>query len=167
MSTSVELQRDFFNWMPVLIGLSIVVAMPLFLILWRLWQIIRLKIFKKTKTELQGDNTNQADRNDTATLKKVYQKQLRELKKQVEINKITERMAFQRLSVLVRAFVSDYTGEDITTKTLADLKRIDRPGFALLIERIERYYEPEFGTDSAVNLSEELEEAKRFIKQWK
>lgn len=105
-----------------------------------------------------------------------------------ELNKkgIDKREAYQRLSFIMREFISKMTGVDFTTKTLSDFKEMDLekiPGLVdnsyahelaikkkmdleKILENIGYWYNPEFALKSSANFNADAEKAKQMVRSW-
>jgi len=72
---------------------------------------------------------------------------------------------YQTLSILFRNFVQEYTGMEVTNKTLSELKLINCP---IIAELVSMYYEPEFARESfdEKDLKNAIKETRKAIKGW-
>lgn len=95
--------------------------------------------------------------------KMLYISRLDKLEKQLMDGEITPRACFQNLSLIFRKFIKEYTGREVTNKTLTDLKKMDMPDMVVLIEQ---YYEPEFGENPTADARDAIESTKRIIRRW-
>jgi len=77
--------------------------------------------------------------------------------------KIDIRESYQRLSVVMRIFVTDITGKDVTSLTLSELKK---PEFKELPNLIEKWYKPEFAMRTRADFMNDAAQAKRVVKTW-
>ena len=73
------------------------------------------------------------------------------------------RESYQNMSTIMRTFVSDITGKDVTTHTLYELKA---SGDARLSELIEKWYAPEFAMKTQADFMNDAEQAKHAVKRW-
>ena len=76
---------------------------------------------------------------------------------------IDTRESYQRLSYIMREFVSDMTGRNFTTLTLSELKKM---GLGSLAGLIENCYAPEFALKSQADFKADAEKAKWMVKTW-
>lgn len=85
---------------------------------------------------------------------------------QVAAGELTERAAYQQMSVVVRGFVSEVTGLPTHTMALADLRIIGIPHLA---ETIALMYPPEFGPgddEAEEPLPATLDRARKLVARW-
>ncbi len=73
------------------------------------------------------------------------------------------RESYQRLSMIMRNFVTDYTGKDVTSLTLSELKMAGDKRFVKLVEK---WYAPEFAMKTKADFRNDAEQAKRVVKTW-
>lgn len=78
-------------------------------------------------------------------------------------NKTDVRESYQSLSTIMRSFVSELTGRDVTTCTLTDLQASDQKQLA---ELISRWYAPEFAMKTQANFIEDAKKTRRLVKSW-
>ncbi len=78
-------------------------------------------------------------------------------------NGIDTRESYQRLSMIMRTFVSEMTGRNFTSLTLSELKSM---GLSSLAELIEHCYAPEFAMKSKADFKKDAEKAKWMVKTW-
>ena len=76
---------------------------------------------------------------------------------------IDTRESYQRLSMIMRTFVSDMTGRNFTTLTLSELKSM---GLGSLAGLIENCYAPEFALKTQADFKTDAEKAKWMVKTW-
>ena len=79
-------------------------------------------------------------------------------------SKIDIRESYQRLSMIMRIFVTDMSGRDVTSLTLAEL---NSPEYKELPKLIEKWYKPEFAMKSQADFMNDAAQAKRVVKTWK
>ena len=73
------------------------------------------------------------------------------------------RESYQNMSTIMRTFVTDMSGKDVTTHTLTDLKA---SGDKVLSELIEKWYAPEFAMKTKADFMGDANEAKHVVKRW-
>ena len=157
MDSSISLQPAFGY------GLAPVVVLAIFLI-----TTLIITIVKKSGKDLADQELPpikppvfaKLNREETRLL---YITKLNKLEKQLLDGSVTPRACFQDLSLLFRKFIKDYTGHEVTNKTLAELKGMNIPGVAVLVEE---YYEPEFGEDPQADARMAIDKTKRVIRTW-
>jgi len=76
---------------------------------------------------------------------------------------IDARESYQRLSMIMRTFVSEMTGRNFTTLTLSELKKM---GLGSLAGLIEDCYAPEFALKTQADFKQDAEKAKWMVKTW-
>lgn len=96
-------------------------------------------------------------------LKMKYFAMLDELYSKVSSNQISVRHCYQRLSRYVREFVSEITGVKVNKCTLNDIKCMNMPMLAALIEE---YYAVEFAKVSMGDAGAAIVKTKRVIEIW-
>jgi hypothetical protein len=79
-------------------------------------------------------------------------------------SKIDLRESYQRLSMIMRIFVTDISGKDVTSLTLAEL---NSPELKELPKLIEKWYQPEFAMRTRADFMGDAAQAKRVVKTWK
>ena len=92
-----------------------------------------------------------------------YQKKLQQLSEKQKSGKISERKAYQEMSILIRGFVKDVTGIQVTTCTYTDIKSLNLPALTKLLRT---YYEPEFAERSNADFNDSLKDTLEIIKKW-
>ena len=164
METTVTLQPPFEYSLWVLLVFSVLLVAG---IAGAIVAIIKMK----NKVTVQS---KEADRNvyqkpgqiNLYNAKKKYTLQIQQLIADHRENKISKRDGYQRLSLIIRGFVFEATGIDVTKCTLRDLKALKLANLDALIEE---YYVPEFGEDeraSGMNLEFSCNKAMGVIKAW-
>lgn len=95
--------------------------------------------------------------------KEKYNKLLMDLQARYEMEKVTEKEAYQELSKYIRHFVYDVTGIKVQNYTLEEIGRINLPQLYYLIAEC---YVPEFAADASGNLGESIRKAREVIYGW-
>ena len=131
-----------------------------FLIIILVFLYIFLKSKKKKNTIPVIIEPNLKDRNQ---IKAIYLNKLNELLKKVEENSITNRFAYQELSILIREFIYEMTNIKVQNYTLSDIEKINIP---ILYELVKEYYEPEFSKSSEGNILISLEKTRKVMESW-
>ena len=152
MQTGTELQAPFSYSLVPIILLFLVLFLPL---------IIRLvKQYLKNMKPVENNTYNYKD---PYWIKNIYLNKLMELEIKVDDKKISNRKAFQELSILIRSFVKEVTGLDVTTCTLSDIDRLNIP---VLSELMREYYSPEFAKISLGNIKFSISNTREVINRW-
>ena len=83
----------------------------------------------------------------------------------VKYNKkeITNRLAYQKLSKIIRDFIYEMTSIKVQYYTLSDIKKINMP---VLHELVEEYYNPEFAKADNGNFASSIEKTSQVILKW-
>lgn len=156
MHTTIHLQHSFsFGLLPVFLAfIAIVVLVVLF---------IASKSKEKRKDIKPAVAVPAAPVNTTPNIKDKYIQKVIEVDKDFSINNIDVREGYQRLSMLIREFSTEFSGVDITKKTLAEIRAMNK----YQVERLlEDYYENEFSKDPQGNLKKSVEKTIEVIKTW-
>lgn len=158
MEVSVELQSkySYVIW-PVIAFLSVAVGVVLVLV------IMHLLANRKKKPVDIEQAWRALSEQEKYALKVKYFSMLDELYAKVAGGQISIRACYQALSRLVREFVAEITGIKVNRCTLSDIKRMNMPMLASLIEE---YYEVEFAKVSVGNAEDAIARTKRVIELW-
>ena len=97
-------------------------------------------------------------------IKNKYLYNIQILIEDLNANKISERIAYQSLSRLIRNFIYEVTNIKVQYYTLEDIKKINMP---ILSKLVEEYYNPEFERVSKGNVLESIDKTKKVIENWK
>jgi len=100
---------------------------------------------------------------DLNVIKRKYLKQLEQVSTKVDNNAISTRIAYQKISIIVRSFVYEVTNIKVSHYTLRDIKKLNMP---ILYELIEEYYAPEFSKHSSGDIKDSLEKTRKVIERW-
>lgn len=156
MHTTIHLQHNFsYGFLPVIISF-IAVIIPI---------IIFISSKKKNNNVKKEEKTNIPQNSIPAVpdIKDRYIKKALEIEKDFNTGNTDVREGYQRLSMLIREFSSEYSGVDITKKTLAEIRAMSK----YQVERLlEDYYENEFSKDPKGNLQKSIEKTIEVIKIW-
>ena len=98
-----------------------------------------------------------------SSIKAAYIKQLSDIEKKYSANELTNRKAYQKLSIVVRQFVCEVTNIKVTNYTLQELKELNMPKLYALIEE---FYTPEFAIKDDGNFLESIQKARKVIEEW-
>lgn len=158
MPTSISLQGNFIYGITPLIILGLIVFSPLIL------KIRNKRIEKRKRKEEAKTSVNQnVYKPVPLSVKQAYVKKLKKIENDYKKSNIDSRNGYQLLSAIIRQFVLEYKGIDVSTKTLAEIKRMDIPDLEKLMEE---YYEPEFSQDSKRHLEYSVEKTIEAIEKW-
>lgn len=152
MQTGTELQAPFSYSLVPIILLFILLFLPLI-----------IQLIKKVLKEIKPVEDNTYNYRDPYWIKNTYLNKLLELENKVDAKQISNRKAFQELSILIRSFVKEVTGLDVTTCTLSDIERLNIP---VLSELMREYYSPEFAKISLGNIKFSISNTREVINRW-
>ncbi len=97
------------------------------------------------------------------TIRQKYLNQIKELKDEVDAKLITNRKAYQRLSVIIRNFINETTSIKVQNYTLEEIKQAKMP---VLTKLVAEYYAPEFSKDIEGDISSSIRRTKEVIEKW-
>ena len=97
---------------------------------------------------------------DLLTIKNNYLKQLDNLKNDKEIS---NRKAYQTLSLIIRNFVYEVTQIKVPYYSLEEIKQINLPELTKLVEE---YYHPEFAKEPQGTLDYSITKTREVIEKW-
>lgn len=97
-------------------------------------------------------------------IKQKYCAMIDELENQYRGGKVSNRKAYQELSVIVRQFVYELTGVKVHNFTLDEINRLDMPSLYTLIAEC---YTPEFSVDKDGNIYDTMNKTRMVIKEWR
>ncbi|MDO4187348.1 MAG: hypothetical protein Q4D29_00015 [Lachnospiraceae bacterium] len=97
------------------------------------------------------------------SVKERYIEQLDGILLDYKEGKRDKRDSYQLLSFFLREFFNEYTGIDVTRKTLAEIRGVANP---VLISLIEEFYACEFAPDADGDIEKSITNTIKKIKQW-
>ena len=150
MQTGTELQAPFsYSLLPIIL-LFVALFLPL---------IIRLlkKYWPRNNNMVVNTYT------DSNMIKNKYLNMLDELDNKLDTKKISSRKAYQELSILIRSFVKEVTGIDVTPCVLSDIERMNMP---IIYDLVKEYYSPEFARISIGNIRSSISKTRGVIYRW-
>lgn len=100
---------------------------------------------------------------DKYSVKSRYMTVVDTIQRDLQTGLIDDRKAAQALSMVVRDFVNEMTGINVRNYTLTEIKLLNMPELADLIEG---YYAPEFSKKKGWNSQKSIEKTKRAISKW-
>ena len=150
MQTGTELQAPF--------SYSLIPIILLFVILFLPFIVRLIKKYWPQNNDMMVNNYI-----DSNTVKTKYLNRLDELENKLDSKKISNRKAYQELSFLIRSFVKEVTGLDVTTCVLSDIERMNIP---VIYELVKEYYSPEFARISIGNIRSSISKTRGVIYRW-
>jgi len=96
-------------------------------------------------------------------IKKDYLLKIQKLLDDFNNNKISSRLAYQSLSLLIRHFIYEATNIKVQLFTLKDIEKVGMP---VLYELVSEYYDPEFSKISKGNIVSSIEKTRKVIEKW-
>lgn len=159
MDTTVSLQPDFAN------KGGMVWLLGLFLLVTFIYWLSKIQKKKPAKTKKQKVNSAKPS-NAMNPIQIKYINMIKRL--QIDSGEVgfSVKQGYQELSQIYRNFIEEYTGLEVTNKTLSELKEMGKP---VIADIIEIYYAPEFdnrtyGKEDFIDAIDRTSEA---IRQWK
>lgn len=158
MPSSVSLQGNFIYGITPLLILGLILLSPVFL------KIRKNRIEKKKAAENIKKTANSNEYKPVPlSVKQVYVRKLKKIDDEFRTGKISSRDGYQLLSAIIRDFLIEYKGIDVSTKTLAEIRGMNIPRLERLLEE---YYEPEFSKESTRHLEYSVERTIEAIEEW-
>lgn len=99
-------------------------------------------------------------KNKKTDIKKKYLLKIKILENQINLNKI-EKTHFQRLSIIIRNYISETHNINIQNYSLNEIKKLNNKKLTSLIEKL---YEYEFSNKKCRNVKRILDQAKEVIE---
>ncbi len=153
MPTSLDLQDMFsYSFLPLIIFIIILIV---------ILSIVLIILNRKPKPVQQITIVRPPNIND---IKNKYLQEINNLLIAVNENKISLRLAYQKLSKLIRNFVYEVTGIKVQNCTLSDIKTLNLPILSTLVEE---YYHPEFAKDSKGDIISSITKTREVVARWK
>lgn len=155
---TVEMQDNYrYAFLPLILCAIFVV-----IVLFTIYFLFRKKPEKKI--EIDGEKAWRAlTEQEKYNLKMKYFAMLDELDVKVQTGQISIRYCYQKLSKYVREFVSEITGVKVSRCTLNDIRYMNMPMLAALMEE---YYAVEFAKVSMGDAQAAIGRTKRVIEVW-
>ena len=160
MDTQVKLNGPFlYSGLPILIAALIIIGLGIWIL---------VLIFKNRENKVRAPkpvvNRNiHLSESDKSGVKARYFALLDNLVMRLEKHEIEFRPAFQELSKIIRDFVKEISGVDLTRSTLSEMKQKNIP---VVSELIETYYEPEFAVETDDDVFKAIDGARKVIERW-
>lgn len=96
-------------------------------------------------------------------IKQTYYALINELENKCRDGKVSNRIAYQELSVILRRFVYEVTGVKVHNYTLEEIKRLNMTSISDVIGEC---YAPEFSVDKKGAIYDTMNKARMVIKEW-
>ncbi|MGN0378115.1 MAG: hypothetical protein ACI4EU_00850 [Butyrivibrio sp.] len=152
METTVNLHDPYsYPLWPVLTAAAVLLILGIVIII----------LLVRKKNNGKGKNT-MSFRSRSDVVNK-YLKLIDEVESKHRNGEYSVRKCYEELSLCVREFVYEATGINVTTCTLADIRKLKMPSLEALIAK---YYHPEFSEKSGFDAEKAIIEAKRVITAW-
>ena len=154
MELKTELQEMFsYSFIPIIIIFIILVCLIIFTILF----------IKKTKK--QNIIIKQIiPKKDINIIKNNYLLRINNLLNDINNKKVSNRKAYQQLSVLIRNFIYEATGIKVQNYSLEEIKITSIP---YLYDLIYEFYDPEFNKISTSSVKDSINKTVSVIQKWK
>ena len=154
MELKTELQEMFsYSFIPIIIIFIILVCLIIFTILF----------IKKTKK--QNIIIKQIiPKKDINIIKNDYLSRINNLLNDINNKKVSNRKAYQQLSVLIRNFIYEATGIKVQNYSLEEIKITSIP---YLYDLIYEFYDPEFNKISTSSIKDSINKTVSVIQKWK
>lgn len=101
---------------------------------------------------------------DLLSIKNKYLVNLDLIMNDYNSNNILERIAYQRLSLLIRNFIYETTNIKVQNYTLSEIQQVNMP---ILYELVSEYYDPEFAKASKGNFASSITKTRMVIERWR
>ncbi|MCR5556619.1 MAG: hypothetical protein K6F75_03545 [Butyrivibrio sp.] len=127
----------------------------------------RLNLKRSAKKKLNIPDYKRPDRGSLVLIKDRYTRQLQELMTSYTNKKISKREGYQRLSLLIRGFVSDATGINVENYTKTEILNC---GYKSLDSLMNEYYVPEFAEGERAqnrDFAASCNKTMKVIKSWR
>ena len=165
METTVTLQQpmEYSWWVLAIAALFLVLAIGLLVLALCLMKKAR-PVKEKQKQRKTSDSSEKLPEKNTKTK---YMARIEEILLDYNAGKITKRVGYQQLSLIIREFVHGSTGIDVEKCTLKELRTMKMKNVEELIEEC---YVPEFAEDVRAeekNFEVSCRKAIGVIKSWK
>lgn len=139
--------------------------------LYSIWPIIIILIililgfvlyFKKPKKKKLANIVLPVKKN-IMDIKNKYLNKIEILINDLNNKTISDRIAYQRLSCLIRNFIYEATDIKVQNYTLSEIEKANIP---ILYELVKEYYDPEFAINSFGNILSSIMKTKEVILKW-
>ncbi len=123
-------------------------------------------VFVKLKDKSVAPQINEPDisKKDIKEIINAYLIKIDNLVKYIQKEEISNRDAYQKLSLLVRHFVFEVTNIKVQNYSLREIEKLNMPS---LYELIKEFYHPEFAVLSQGEILKSIAKTKGVIASWK
>ncbi|MBR0091188.1 MAG: hypothetical protein IJP92_05785 [Lachnospiraceae bacterium] len=97
-------------------------------------------------------------------LKRKYGRQVARLDEALRNGQVEERIAYQELSRIIRAFAKEVTFIDVDKYTLSEIEMLNIPQLHRLVRE---YSQPEFSVNTGGNVTQSLIKTGQTIQEWR
>ena len=140
------------------IGLIVSIVLLVILLVY-----VLLRIIIKQRKQKPEEITYVPNAKKLEHIKNKYRNMLTNIEQKRSAEKISERIAYQELSKVIRHFVYDATGIKVQNYTLEEIGRVNIPNLYYLIAEC---YVPEFSGDDVGNVYDSINKARMVIEGW-
>jgi len=155
METTVKLQGLFsYSIWPIIVVSIVCIVFSIYLLFENL---------KNKKIVTKIEDVKIIEPKNIKAIQNKYLKRLDNLRKKLELGKITVRTAYQGLSTLIRYFVYEVTDIKVQNYTLFEIEQLNMP---FLTELIQEYYAPEFARQSIGDIKQAIEKTRKVVEKW-
>ena len=155
METTVKLQELYaYSILPISIIAILVIAITIYILIEKI---------KKKNEIVKIVDVKIVEPKNIKSIQNKYLKRLDNLRKKLELNRITTRVAYQGLSTLIRYFIYEVTDIKVQNYTLSEIETLNMP---FLTELIQEYYAPEFAKQSIGDIKQAIEKTRKVVEKW-
>ena len=155
METTVKLQELYaYSILPISIIAILVIAITIYILIEKI---------KNKKEIVKIEDVKIVEPKNIKSIQNKYLKRLDNLRKKLELNRITTRVAYQGLSTLIRYFIYEVTDIKVQNYTLSEIETLNMP---FLTELIQEYYAPEFAKQSIGDIKQAIEKTRKVVEKW-
>ncbi|MCI8546584.1 MAG: hypothetical protein HFJ44_05045 [Clostridia bacterium] len=155
METTVKLQELYaYSILPISIIAILVIAITIYILIEKI---------KKKNEIVKIEDVKIVEPKNIKSIQNKYLKRLDNLRKKLELNRITTRVAYQGLSTLIRYFIYEVTDIKVQNYTLSEIETLNMP---FLTELIQEYYAPEFAKQSIGDIKQAIEKTRKVVEKW-
>ncbi len=155
METTVKLQDLYaYSILPISIIAILVIAITIYILIEKI---------KKKNEIVKIEDVKIVEPKNIKSIQNKYLKRLDNLRKKLELNRITTRVAYQGLSTLIRYFIYEVTDIKVQNYTLSEIEKLNMP---FLTELIQEYYAPEFAKQSIGDIKQAIEKTRKVVEKW-
>ena len=164
MVTTVTLQSPFeyYWWLLIIWLIFLAGAVTFFFLVFK-----KLNLKRPSKTKLDAPEIKKPSKGTLVQIKDRYTRQLQELMTSYANKQISKRDGYQRLSLLIRGFVSDATGINVENYTKTEILSF---GYKSLDSLMNEYYIPEFAEGERAHnrdFTASCNKTLKVIKSWR